>query len=224
MALPSHTRASVKGAGAGGSTSNSAWSPVRIVLPVVGAASRASVEGGRADDFAAEDRRFPSGVMPVMPVGMVGVGDGGPAVLPGAATACRASLEGSRGSRASDAVAEDTVGVGGFAVVPVVSSTCRASVEGSRVDDAVAEDSRVGEGDEGEGDGELVDDTVALSELEEDAWDMRGACLPLKNLPGCLPLGIRTAESCCSHRQQTGDDEPSQRRRALARGRSPHCN
>ena len=61
--------------------------------------------------------------------------------MPGAAAACRASLKGSRGSRASDAVAEDTVGVGEFAVVPVVSSTCRASVEGNRVDDAVAEDS-----------------------------------------------------------------------------------
>ena len=79
----------------------------------------------------------------------------GLAVLPGAAAACRASLKGSRGSRAGDAVAEDTVGVGEFAVVPVVSSTCRASVEGNRVEDAVAEDSRVGEG-EGEGVGDLV--------------------------------------------------------------------
>ena len=72
--------------------------------------------------------------------------------MPGAAAACRASL---KGSRAVDAVAEDTVGVGEFAVVPVVSSTCRASVEGNRVDDAVAEDSRVGEG-EGEGVEDLV--------------------------------------------------------------------
>ena len=78
----------------------------------------------------------------------------------------------------------------------------------------MAEDSRGGEG-EGEGDGELVDDTVALSELEEDAWDMRGACLPLKNLPGCLPLGIRTAEPCCGHRQGMSSEETCTIARAL---------
>ena len=127
--------------------------------------------------------------------------------LPGAVAACRASLKGSRGSRASDAVAEDTVGVGEFAVGPVVSSTCRASVEGNRVEDAVAEDSRVGEG-EGGGAGDLVGEGAVTPDflmLGGTAEVLRDLSLGAR-LPAELTLAIRG-----------GPREPARRREEAPR-------
>ena len=100
-------------------------------------------------------------------------------------------------------------GGGTHSVVPVVSSTCRASLEGNRVEDAVAEDSRVGEG-EGEGVGDLVGEGAVTPDflmLGGTAEVLRDLSLGAR-LPAELTLAIRGGP----------------RERAPSRGRSMHCN